>query len=154
MSSYYFPFGASSVATLQNISHSLTAMTASVPFTKTITAITASFASTSGSIPPNGMDGINQTAELCGPSTVLGPTGPQGVRGVKGTNNLICPAGTIACTDLDQYILNLNIAGNRASGSQFIKVCMEIPPGCTSANATCPPYLPSASVFPKFPSII
>ncbi len=153
MSSYYFPFGGTSAATLQNISHSLLATTASVPAFQTITTLTASFATTSGSTPPAGQAGINQTAELCGPSTIVGPIGAQGIRGVNGTDNVSCPPGTIACTDLDQYLNNLNIVGNRASGSQFSKVCMEIPLGCTSLTAVCPPYLPSASVTQRFPNI-
>lgn len=153
MSSYYFPFGGGSAAVLQNISHSLSATTASVPSAQTITVLTASYATTSGSVPPAGVNGTNQTAELCGPSTVSGSTGAQGIRGAIGPDNVSCPPGTIACPDLDQYLPAMNANTSRPSGSQFIKVCMEIPPGCTSITAQCPSYLPSASVVPKFPNI-
>lgn len=153
MSSYYFPFGGGAASTIQNINHSLLAVTASVPSLRTITTLTASFATTSGSVPSVGQNGTNQTAQSCGPSTVSGSVGVSGSRGPTGPNNVSCPPGTIACTNLDQFLPGLNTFGNRVSGSQFVKVCMEIPPGCTSVTATCPPYLPSASVVPKFPNI-
>lgn len=153
MSSYYFPFGGGTASTIQNINHSLLAVTASAPFSQTITTLTASFATTSGSVPSAGPNGTNQTAQSCGPSTILGPIGVSGSRGPTGPNNVSCPPGTIACPDLDQFLPALNTSASRASGSQFVKVCMEIPPGCTSVTATCPPYLPSASVVPKFPNI-
>lgn len=153
MSSYYFPFGGASATTIQNISHSLLAITASAPFSQTIVGLTASFATTSGSVPSIGENGINQTAQSCGPSTISGSVGVSGSRGPTGPDNVSCPTGTIACPDLDQFLPNLNISANRVSGSQFVKVCMEIPPGCTSVTAECPSYLPSASVAQKFPSI-
>jgi len=88
---------------------------------------------------------------LCGPSTVSGSASVQGPTGSKGTDNVTCPAGTIECTSLNQYLPQLNLL--RPSGSQFIKVCMQIPPGCTSENAVCPDYLPSGSVSSTYPSI-
>jgi hypothetical protein len=153
MSSYYFPFGGGQASSVQNVSHSLFTVTASVPVSSTIRALSASFAINTGSTPPNGANGTNQTAELCGPSTVSGSIGVTGPQGPTGTDLTTCPPGTIECTDLNQYLPNLNISRNRPSGSQFVKVCMQIPVGCTSLTALCPPYLPSASVTSTYPSI-
>lgn len=160
MSSYYFPFGGAEASTVQNVSHSLFAVTASVPVSTTVLAITASFALASGSTPPNGANGTNQTAELCGPSTIPGPTGATGPRGATGADLITCPPGTIECPALN---VSLSLAlppafpnginALRPSGSQFSKVCMQIPVGCTSENVFCPEYLPSASVTSVFPSI-
>lgn len=151
MSSYYFPFGGGATVSITNISHSILATTASVPIDSTLSVLTASYAPTVLNSPASGPAGTNQTAELCGPSTVSGSTGVQGPTGSKGTDNVTCPAGTIECTSLNQYLPQLNLL--RPSGSQFIKVCMQIPPGCTSENAVCPDYLPSGSVSSTYPSI-
>ena len=153
MSSYYFPFGGAQASTPQFISHSLSAVTASVPVSSTVRAVSALFAINSGSTPSNGANGTNQDPALCPPSTISGSAGAAGSQGPAGADLTICPPGTIECTDLNQYLPALNINANRPSGSQFVKVCMEIPVGCTSANATCPPYLPSASVNSTYPSI-
>lgn len=153
MSSYYFPFGGAEASTTQNVSHSLFAVTASLPVSSTVRADTALFAIASGSTPPNGANGANQTAELCGPSTISGSAGNAGARGATGADLTTCPPGTIECTNLNQYLPALNISKNRPSGSQFVKVCMQIPVGCTSETAACPPYLPSASVSSTYPSI-
>lgn len=149
--SYYFPFGGSQAISTQNINYSILATTASVPFNNTTNALTASFASSVINTPEAGSNGVNKTLADCGTSTTSGSNGVQGPTGSKGTDNTSCPTGTIECVNLNQFLPNLNSL--RPSGSQFSKVCMEIPPGCTSATATCPPYLPSASVNATYPSI-
>ncbi len=156
---YYFPFRGSDAASLNTLSYSLRATTASVPRSSTVTALTASFAISSGSTPSAGTNGINQTAELCGPSTISGSKGAKGDSGSLGADNAICPKGTVECTGLLTSLSMVlpgfpnGINGVRPSGSQFSIVCMEIPPGCTSATATCPPFLPTASITATFPSI-
>lgn len=155
--SYYFPLGGTSALSIQNISHSLSAATASVPVATTITAVTALFATTSGSNPPAGANGANATLNDCNPALYIsGATGPQGPTGSSGADNVTCPPGTIQCTSLNVSLsgafpdypsgLNGGFGGSSPlpSGSQYSIVCMEIPPGCTSANAICPPYLPIA----------
>jgi hypothetical protein len=159
MSSYYFPFGGAGATTVQNISHSLLAVTASVPVSSTVLALTALFAIDSGSTPPNGANGINQTPELCGPSTVVGPTGPTGERGPVGSDLTTCPPGTIECTQLN-VSLSMALPGFpngintlRPSGSKFSRVCMQIPVGCTALDAVCPSFLPTASITAIFPAV-
>lgn len=158
MSSYYFPFGATSAATIQNISHSLRATTASVPYSVTTAVLTASYAIDSGSTPPIGANGVNITIDNCVLSLYIsGSQGNKGNRGPKGTDNNTCPTGTIECPDLLPS-LSMALPGFpnginfvRPSGSKFSKVCMEIPVGCTSVTATCPSYLPTASITSTFP---
>jgi hypothetical protein len=156
---YYFPFRGTEATSTQNITFAQRATTASVPLSSTITALTASFATFSGSIPPAGTSGTNQTVQSCGPSTVSGSTGVQGPTGSVGADNLTCPTGTIECGGLfDSLSMALPGFPNginflRPSGSKFSKVCMEIPSGCTSATAECPPYLPTASITATYPSI-
>jgi len=149
--SYYFPFGGSQAISTQNINYSILATTASVPFSNTTNALTASFASSVINTPEAGSNGTSKTVADCGNSTIPGVKGVQGPTGSKGTDNTSCPTGTIECVNLNQFLPNMNSL--RPSGSQFSKVCMEIPPGCTSATAVCPPYLPSASVNSTYPSI-
>lgn len=148
---YYFPFRGSDAASKQNINLSLRATTASVPLSSNITALTASFATISEILPLAGTNGTNQTAESCGPSTIRGSDGLQGNTGSLGANNLSCPEGTIECGELSVFLSEIN--GLRPSGSQFSKVCMQIPPGCSSGSALCPPFLPTASITATFPSI-
>lgn len=148
---YYFPFRGSDAASKQNINLSLRATTASVPLSSNITALTASFATISEILPLAGTNGTNQTAESCGPSTIRGSDGLQGNTGSLGANNLSCPEGTIECGELSVSLYEIN--GLRPSGSQFSKVCMQIPPGCSSGSAVCPPFLPTASITATFPSI-
>ena len=156
---YYFPFRGSAAASKQNINLSLRATTASVPLSSNITALTASFATISEILPLAGTNGTNQTAESCGPSTIRGSDGLQGNTGSLGANNLSCPEGTIECGELSVSLSMAlpgfpnGINGVRPSGSQFSKVCMQIPPGCSSGTAVCPPSLPTASITAIFPSI-
>ena len=157
--SYYFPFGGSSTTSIQTVSHSILATTASVPLSSTITALTASFASTVQITPSAGTNGTSKTLADCGTSTIEGPKGVKGPTGSKGTDNTTCPQGTIECpllfTSLSMVLPGFpnGINAARPSGSQFSKVCMEIPIGCTSANAECPPFLPTASISSTYPSI-
>jgi hypothetical protein len=149
--SYYFPFGGSAAASVQSIPYALSAITASVPENSTTITLTASFASTVQITPLAGTNGANKTLEDCGTSDRVGPQGVQGPTGSKGPDNTTCPPGTVECVSLNQYLPNLNSL--RPSGSQFSKVCMQIPIGCNSGNAVCPPYLPSASVNASYPNI-
>lgn len=158
--SNYFPFGGADAIVIQNISYALTATTASLPSSPSVSALTASFASSVKNTPPNGTSGTSVTEAQCNAAAVANPglltsgsSGGSGGRGPKGSNVVSCPPGTIECTGLNQFLTNLNNTKNRPSGSQFVKVCMEIPPGCTAATAVCPPYLPSASVTSTYPSI-
>jgi hypothetical protein len=158
--SYYFPFGGSEATTTQNISHSLLATTASAPVVNTITALTASFASSVVNSPAAGTNGISVTLSDCQTSASLNPSllvsgavGNQGLTGSKGTDVLICPAETVRCTDLEvslsaaftynavSYPNGLN--GIRPSGSQFSIICMQVPTTCSSTQALagCPEYL-------------
>lgn len=148
--SYYFPFGAAESISTQNINYSLLATTASAPLSNATNALTASFASSVINTPTAGSAGANKTIADCGTSTISGSKGVQGETGSKGTDNNSCPTGTVECVDLNQYLPQLNAL--RPSGSQFSKVCMEIPPGCDN-TVLCPPYLPSASVTAIFPAI-
>ena len=149
--SYYFPIGGGSSISLLNISHSILATTASVPSSANLSVLTASYASTVLNTPPAGTNGANQSPELCGPSTISGSRGVAGPTGSRGADNTTCPPGTIECTSLNASLPQLNLL--RPSGSQFSKVCMEIPPGCTALTAVCPDLLPSASVTSTYPSI-
>lgn len=155
--SYYFPFGGSGATTVQNISHSLFATTASLPTSNDITVITASYAVVSGSTPPAGFAGINITTEMCTTSASINPSllvsgssGSQGPTGSKGTDVLTCPDGTVRCTALEvslsaQYDDGITRGVNYyvPSGSQFSIVCMQIPTTCSAAQALagCPDYL-------------
>lgn len=162
---YYFPFGATGVSQTQSISYALSATTASLPVSSTVLAITASYAITSASNPTAGTNGVNQNPALCGTSTIVGDKGLQGPTGSVGSD-ADCPTGTIRCMALEislsaNWIHRPNIGGGgnrgvnyfRDSGSQFSKVCMEIPPGCTGAQAICPPALPTSSVTSTYPVI-
>lgn len=159
MSSYYFPQGGGATLSITNISHSILATTASVPIDSSLSVLTASYAPTALNTPASGPNGTNQTAEACGLSTISGSTGVQGPTGSKGTDNVTCPAGTIECTALN-VSLSMALPGfpnginfARPSGSKFSKVCMQIPPGCTSETAVCPDYLPTSSITTSYPSI-
>jgi hypothetical protein len=157
--SYYFPFGANERAQTQSISYALSAITASLPITSTVLAITASYAINSGSRPSAGENGVNQSFATCGVSTISGSKGLQGPTGSKGPDS-VCPPGTTECVNL-HISLSANwtnpINGGRgvnyyrASGSQFSKVCIQVPPGCTVG--VCPPALPTSSVTLTYPSI-
>lgn len=157
--SYYFPLGGAEAITITNVSTSFTAITASVPYPATITALTASYATAVKTAPANGTAGANQDPNLCGTSTTKGANGVQGPTGSVGTDNVTCPNGTVECpglvTSLSMALPGFPNGINfvRPSGSKFSKVCMEIPVGCTSATATCPPYLPTASITSTFPAI-
>jgi hypothetical protein len=158
--SYYFPFRGTDAVTKQNIDYSISAVTASVPQSKTITAITASYAVKSEIVPPNGAPGLSITEFACQSAAETNPkllksgsTGAQGPTGSRGTDVLVCPDGTIRCTNLEvslsaaftynavSYPNGLN--GSRPSGSQFSIICMQIPTTCSSAQAQagCPDYL-------------
>lgn len=167
--SYYFPFGGADSISIQNISYSLAATTASVPYNSITQVLTASFAVKSGSVPPAGVAGLSITQFACEQAAISNPkllvsgaTGTAGATGSKGSDNTTCPDGTIQCIDLT-VSLSANwtnpINGGRgvnyyrSSGSQFSIVCMQIPPGCTSGNTVCPPYLPTHSITSTYPSI-
>lgn len=161
--SYYFPFGGVSSTSIQNISYSLFATTASVPFSTTVIAISASHSPIVKFAPPVGQNGTNATTEFCEanpPTLISGSTGDQGPTGSKGANNVTCPENSIRCTALEvslsagysdpgkPYGANYYVP----SGSQYSIVCMEIPPGCSAGSsplATCPDYLP----FGTWPTI-
>jgi hypothetical protein len=157
--SFYFPLGGTSGVSVQNISHSLLAVTASVPTSTTITVLTTLFATNSGSNPPAGTSGASATVNDCNPALyVSGAAGPQGPTGSNGADNVTCPAGTILCAQASvslsgAFTYNMTsypngINGTLPSGSQYSIVCMEIPPGCTNVNTICPPYLPMDRGFP------
>ena len=164
--SYYFPFRGTDAIQIQSIGHALSAVTASVPSSTSVTAITASFASSVGTTPPAGTAGLSITQFACEEAATINPkllvsgsTGPQGPTGSLGANNVTCPDGTVECTALN-VSLSMALPGFsnginfvRPTGSKFSKVCMEIPVGCTSATAVCPPFLPTASITANYPSI-
>lgn len=147
---YYFPVGANITVVPLNISLANSAVTASAPSSSNITAITASFAAASGSVPQNGTNGANAIQSVCQADFskyISGSKGLQGPTGSKGIDNLTCPPGTIECTQLNVSLsanyLDAFTSGANAyvpSGSQYSIVCMQIPPNC--GNPTCPPYLP------------
>lgn len=164
--SYYFPFRATDAVQTQNIEYAFSAITASVPSSTAVTAVTASFAISSGSNPPAGASGTSITQLACEQAAIINPTllisgstGLQGPTGSKGIDNVICPDGTVECTllftslsmALPGFPNGINFA--RPSGSKFSKVCMEIPPGCTSETAVCPPFLPTGAITATYPSI-
>lgn len=165
--SYYFPFGGSQAATTQNISHSLSAVTASAPTSNTITVITASYAAASGSTPSAGFAGLSVTLEICQASAsanpsllVSGATGNQGPTGSKGTDVLTCPDGTVRCINLEPSLsAQFNVGGIRGanynvpSGSQYSIVCMQIPTTCSAAQALagCPDSLYIPTPRPSIP---
>lgn len=146
--SYYFPFGALDSTRVLLVSYSLSSMTASVPASTNISALTASYAFSLGSTPVNGTPGQNSTSgcnALLAPSGSIGSSGPTGS---KGLDKLTCPPGTVECPGLNvslsaAYFDGFTSGANAyvPSGSQFSIVCMEIPVGCTSTTAGCPGYL-------------
>lgn len=140
---YYFPLRAIDGLTTQSISYALTAISASAAQSRSISVATASYAQFSGSIPLNGTTGISKTILDCTGTAPKGATGPTGSRGPKGDDNTTCPEGTIECVGLN-VSLSLYINPNVGSGSQYSKVCMEIPNGCSVANVGCPGTLPIA----------
>ncbi len=165
--SYYFPFGGSQATTTQNISHSLSAVTASAPTSNSTTAITASWAATTKFTPESGFAGLNVTLEGCQTASVANPsllvsgaTGNQGPSGSNGTNILTCPDGTVRCMALEpslsaQFFIG-GIRGanyNVPSGSQYSIVCMQIPTTCSSAQALagCPDSLYIPTPRPSIP---
>lgn len=157
--SYYFPLGGTEAVTIENINYAITATTAGVPYAGTITAITASYAASSGSTPTAGINGSNQDPNLCSTSNKKGNPGTKGDIGPKGADKTTCPPGTVECTQLHVSLSMVlpgfpsGINGLRPEGSRFSKVCMQIPPGCTAVTATCPSYLPTASITTTYPSI-
>lgn len=165
--SYYFPLGANSAIEKQNIDYALTATTASVPLSPTITAITTSYAATSEVVPPNGSPGTSITEAVCqaqvanNPGLLIsGTKGSQGERGSKGEDRLVCPDGTVRCMSLEPSLsAQFFVGGVRganyevSSGSQYSIVCMQIPEGCTptEAEAGCPDYLYIPTPRPNIP---
>lgn len=164
--SYYFPFRASDAIQTQNIGYAFSAITASVPSSTAVTAVTASFAISSGSNPPAGTAGVSVTQLTCEQAAIANPnllvsgsTGPQGPTGSRGADNVICPSGTVECVELN-VSLSMALPGFsnginfvRPSGSKFSRVCMEIPVGCTTETAVCPPFLPTGAITATYPSI-
>lgn len=165
--SYYFPFGGSQATTVQNISHSLSAVTASLPISDSITAITASWAATTKFAPASGFAGASvtlegcQTASAANPSLLVsGATGNQGPTGSRGTDVLTCPDGTVRCIDLEPSLSAQFFVGgirganyNVPSGSQYSIVCMQIPTTCSAAQALagCPDSLYIPTPRPSIP---
>jgi len=153
--SYYFPF-ASPVPT--NVIHSRTAVSASLPVSSTVLAKTALYAEATQSKAADGQNGISKTFEECNiPSLFIsGARGVQGPTGSQGSANTTCPAGSIECTGLNVSLSGAfpgypnGINATLPTGSRYSKVCMEIPPGCTSGTAVCPDYLPLGS-YPSIP---
>jgi len=165
--SYYFPFGGGQAITVQNISHSLLAVTASAPTSNIITVITASYAAASGSTPSAGFAGLSVTLEICQTSAsvnpsllVSGSSGSQGPTGSNGTDVLTCPDGTVRCTSLEPSLSAQFFIGgvrganyNVPSGSQYSIVCMQIPTTCSAAQALagCPNSLYIPTPRPSIP---
>jgi len=165
--SYYFPFGGGQAITVQNISHSLLAVTASAPTSNIITVITASYAAASGSTPSAGFAGLSVTLEICQTSAsvnpsllVSGSSGSQGPTGSNGTDVLTCPDGTVRCTSLEPSLSAQFFIGgvhganyNVFSGSQYSIVCMQIPTTCSAAQALagCPNSLYIPTPRPSIP---
>lgn len=165
--SYYFPYGAAAGTSIQNISYSLFATTASVPFSTTTIALSASYSPVVKFAPSNGQNGTNATAEFCETyfaanpyEPIPGQTGGRGDTGSKGENNVTCPGNSIRCNTLEVSLSAGYSDPNKPyganyyvpSGSQYSIVCMEIPPGCSAGSAplaTCPDYLP----FGTWPSV-
>lgn len=156
--SYYFPFRGADAITKENIDYSLSTVTASVPSSPTITAITASWAVKSEITPPAGNNGTSVTEFACIQASqanpallVSGSAGSQGPTGIKGTDVLTCPEGTVRCMALEVSLSAQFISGTgqrgvnyfQSSGSQFSIVCMQVPTTCSSAQAEagCPEYL-------------
>lgn len=152
--SYYFPFGATDALSTNNITASLLATTASVPLNSNVSAITASYAITTLDTPTAGTPGTSVTQAECEANTsayISGSRGQQGPTGSKGSDNTVCPDGTIRCMALEvslsaQWSSSLGDRGVNyyaPSGSQFSIVCMQIPTTCSSAQAQagCPDYL-------------
>lgn len=161
--SYYFPYGAAAGTSIQNISYSLFATTASVPFSTTTIALSASYSPVVKFAPSNGQNGTNATTEFCETyfaenpyEPIPGQTGDQGDTGSKGENNVTCPGNSIRCNTLEVSLSGAfpgypnGINFTRPSGSQYSIVCMQIPPGCTSVTATCPGSLP-VGTWPSIP---
>ena len=140
---YFFPIGAAEGLVTQSISYAILATSASAAQFQTISVATASYAMTSGSIPQNGTFGISKTEGDCSATAPRGNQGSNGTSGRKGLDSTACPENTIECTSLFTQ-LNTNINPNVPSGSQYSKVCMEIPNGCELINVVCPPTLPIA----------
>jgi hypothetical protein len=154
--SYYFPFGAFSAVSVQNISYSFAAITASRPQTTNILVPTASLAISVQNTPPAGTSGTNVNIDSCTGTAPNGPDGVQGPTGSKGTDVTTCPPGTIECTGLNISLSAVYGAGLNGinyyvpSGSQYSIVCLQIPPGCTAAQVGCPSSLPTGT-YPSIP---
>lgn len=153
---YYFPFGAASAVSVQNISYSFAAVTASRPETTTILLPTASFADSVQNTPIPGLPGLGKNIDSCSADAPRGEKGVQGPRGQTGSAYENCPPGTIECVGL-----NVSLSGAfpgypyginhiLPSGSRYSKVCLEIRPGCTSAQMGCPSSLPLGT-WPSIP---
>jgi hypothetical protein len=123
MTSYYFPLGRPATIPT-NIDYSIHATTASSAVNASITALTASFASSVLVAPAAGPAGINQNPTLC-PTGPAGPRGVQGPTGDAGVSLVGCPPNTKQCTAL-------------TGPAPFTLVCIEIPEGCTAGGTQCP----------------
>lgn len=139
--SYYFPFGIGE--SKSDISFALTAISASVPTSKSVlmpTAITASNVVTAG---VSGTSGISRTLANCsgtqGTTGAQGATGAQGDKGTdRGTGD--CPPGTKECTSLNASLAALN--ATLGPNDQFGVVCIDLNGEAASA-VNCPDTLPS-----------
>lgn len=154
--SYYFPFGANSAVSIQNVSYSFAAITASRPQTTNILVLTASRAISVQNTPSAGSPGTSVNIDSCSAAAPDGAKGVQGPTGSKGTDVTTCPAGTIQCTALNVSLSAVYGSGQNGinyyvpSGSQYSIVCLQIPPGCTSAQVGCPGSLPMGT-YPSIP---
>jgi hypothetical protein len=138
--SYYFPFGNASAVSVQNISYSFAATSASAMSSELlISALSASFANSVQNTPPNGTNGTAATSELCTGTAEAGDQGPQGPRGNDGLDYTTCPPGSKECPGLFVSLSAVNAA--RASGSQFSIVCIDVT-GYIASTVGCPDYLP------------
>lgn len=165
MTSYYFPFGAGESVSKNSVDLALTAITSSMPRTPfTAKAFTASFASSVVTTPPAGTDGVSITLAQCqaletasgfinlikGEKGDTGDEGGSGAPYVNSADNTPCPTGTIECPLLFES-LSMALPGypsginaSLPSGSRYVRVCMQVPPQCTTP--VCPPYLYTASL--------
>ena len=99
--SYYFPFGASSAVSVQNISYSLQATTASRPDFSNIPVVpSASYAPSVQNSPAAGANGLSKNIDSCSATAPVGLPGLTGLAGAKGMDFGYCPAGTKECPNL------------------------------------------------------
>jgi len=142
--SYFFPFGNAEAISVTSISQSFSAATASF-ILNSVVVPTASFATSTTNVPPNGTTGASILEEACTDTPAAGNTGPTGPSGPLGTDVTSCPPGTKECPGLFTS-LSLFVNPNRASGSQFSIVCIETA-GYILATIGCPNYLPTSSGY-------